>query len=137
MPTFGNDIYFSMERFYSIEHLSTGELKELFSSYRDGGWVDFDFYNLQAEGVTPPMLHEEILRNINAANKHNYFVYMLDHEGEKDGIMIGFGLSEYPTFAAYLHLDKSLLDEIVAKYNLKIKPTNEIPFQFRWDNSVN
>lgn len=127
-----------MERFYSIEHLSTGELKELFSSYRDGGWVDFDYYSLQPEGVTPPILpDEEILRNINAGNGHNYFVYMIDHEDEQDGIMIGFGLTEYPQFAAYLHLDKSLLNEIVEKYSLEIKITNEIPFQVRRDDSVN
>lgn len=127
-----------MERFYSIEHLTSGELKELFSSYRDGGWVDFDYYSLQPKGVMPPALpDEEILRNINAANENNYFVYMIDHEDEQDGIMIGFGLTEYPAFAAYLHLDKSMLDEIVEKYGLKPKDTNEIPFQIRRDNMVN
>jgi hypothetical protein len=33
--------------------------------------------------------------------------------------MIGFGLTDYPSFGAYLHLDESLLDEIVEKYELK------------------
>lgn len=127
-----------VENFYEIGELTTEQLKELFSGYRSRGWVDFDYYSLMPEGVTPPELPDELIsRNINAANGQNYFVYMLDHEDEQDGIMIGFGLTEYPEFAAYLHLDKSLLDEIVAKYNLKIKTTNEMPFQIRKDNSVN
>lgn len=127
-----------MERFYSIEHLSTAQLRELFSTYRDGGWVDFSYYDLMPEGVTPPQLPDElILRNINGGNEMNMFVFMLDHEDEQDGIMIGFGLTEYPEFAAYLHLDKSLLDEIVEKYGLEVKTTGEIPFQIRRDNSVN
>ncbi|WP_163307672.1 hypothetical protein [Dysgonomonas sp. 521] len=43
--------------------------------------------------------------------------------------MIGFGLTDYPSFGIYLHLDESLQDEIVNKYNLK--PTNmgmDFPF---------
>lgn len=67
----------------------------------------------------------------------NMFVFMLRHEDEQDGIMIGFGLTEHPAFGAYLHLDKSLLDEIVEKYNLKIKTTNEKPFQIRKNNYLN
>ena len=85
-----------MERFYSIEHLSTTQLRELFSTYRDGGWVDFDYYKLMPEGVTPPQLPDElILHNINGGNEMNMLVFMLDHEDEQDGIMIGFGLTEY------------------------------------------
>lgn len=127
-----------MERFYSIEHLSTGELRELFSSYRSGGRVDFDSYCLQPDGTVPPILpDDEIVRNINGDNPMNMFVFMLRHEDEQDGIMIGFGLTEHPAFGAYLHLDKSLLDEIVEKYNLKIKTTNEKPFQIRKNNYLN
>jgi len=127
-----------MERFYSIEHLTTTELRELFWSYRDRGWVDFDYYSLQPDGVTRPQLpDQEIARNIHAANEHNYFVYMIDHEDEQDGVMIGFGLTEYPTFAAYLHLEKGLLDEIVEKYNLRIARTGEMPFVTNEDKSVN
>lgn len=33
--------------------------------------------------------------------------------------MIGFGLTDYPSFGIFLHLDESLLDEIVNKYKLK------------------
>ena len=60
--------------------------------------------------------------NMDGANPHNYFVYMQGMEDEKDGIMIGFGLTDYPSFGAYLHLDESLLDEVVEKY--KLTPTN-------------
>lgn len=138
MPTFENDIFYDMERFYSIEHLSTGELRELFSSYRAAGWVDFDFYRLQPAGTVPPMLpDDEVLRNINGGNEMNMLVFMFRHEDEQDGIMIGFGLTEYPAFGAYLHLDKNLLDEIVGKYNLKIKATNEMPFQIEKENRMN
>lgn len=47
---------------------------------------------------------------------------MIDWEGEKDGIMFGFGLSYYPDFAAYLHLPVSLLDGITEKYALVADP---------------
>jgi hypothetical protein len=33
--------------------------------------------------------------------------------------MIGFGLTDYPSFGVYLHLDEGLLDEIVKIYELK------------------
>ncbi len=112
-----------IEQFYSIKHLSTEQLRELFSSYRNQGWVDYDYYKLMPKGVTPPELSdEEIMFNMDEANPHNYFVFMQGMEDEKDGIMIGFGLTDYPSFGAYLHLDEGLLDEIVEKY--KLMPTN-------------
>lgn len=115
-----------MERFYSIEHLSTRQLQELFTAYRQAGEVDYGYYRLTPEGTVPAGLPDaEIVRNIKAGNPHNYFVYMLHHEDEPDGIMIGFGLTNHPTFGAYLHLDKSLLGEIVEKYRLEEKQTKE------------
>ena len=109
-----------IEQFYSIKHLTTELLRELFLSYRNRGWVDYDYYKLMPEGVTPPELSdEEIMFNMDGANSHNYFVFMRGMEDEKDGIMIGFGLTDYPSFGVYLHLDESLLDEIVEKYELK------------------
>lgn len=42
-----------VEQFYSIKHLTTEQLRELFSSYRNRGWVDYDYYKLMPEGVTP------------------------------------------------------------------------------------
>jgi hypothetical protein len=123
LPTFGEKYFRLMiEQFYSIKHLSTDQLRKLFSSYRNWGWVDYDYYKLMSEGVTPPQLtDEEILFNMDGANPHNYFVYMQGMEDEKDGIMIGFGLTDYPSFGVFLHLDESLLDEIVKKYKLKEK----------------
>lgn len=56
---------------------------------------------------------------MHGANPHNYFVFMQGMEDEEDGIMIGFGLTDYPSFGAYLHLNEILLDEIVQKYALK------------------
>lgn len=111
-----------IEQFYNIDHLSTGQLRELFSTYRKQGWVDYEYYKLMPDGVIPPELSdEEIMFNMDASNPHNYFVFMLGMEDEKDGVMIGFGLTEYPSFGAYLHLDERLLDEIVKKYGLKAK----------------
>ena len=112
-----------IEQFYSIKHLTSEQLRELFSSFRSQGWVDYDYYKLMIEGVTPPELSdEEIMFNMDGANPHNYFVFMQGMEDEKDGIMIGFGLTDYPLFGAFLHLDEGLLDEIMEKYGLK--PTN-------------
>ena len=105
-------------------------VRELFSAYRSRGWVDYDYYKLMPEGVTPPELtNEEILFNMDGANPHNYFVFMQGMEDEKDGIMIGFGLTDYPSFGAYLHLEESLLDEIVERYRLK--PTN-VGVDYSW-----
>jgi hypothetical protein len=126
------------EVFYQIEELTTEQLRELFSAYRSRGWVDFDYYSLMPEELTPPELPDELLlRNIDGRNQMNMFVFMLDHPDEQDGIMVGFGLTEYPSFGAYLHLGAELLDEIVTKYGLAVKPANEVPFQVRKDNSVN
>ena len=113
-----------VEQFYSIEHLTTEQLRELFSSYRSRGWVDFEYHKLMY-GVAPPELaDDEIATNIHAENPHNYFVFMLGMEGEQDGVMISFGLTNHSDFGAYLHLDASLLDEIVKKYGLKVTGTD-------------
>jgi hypothetical protein len=70
-------------------------------------------------GVKPPELPEwEIVRNVNAGDEHNYFVFMENHEDEQEGIMIGFGLSFHRDFAVYLHLLTKLLIELVEKYAL-------------------
>jgi len=114
---------YMVEQFYSIEHLTTEQLRELWSSYRSRGWVDFEYHKLM-HGVKPPELAgSEVLANIHAENPHNYFVFMLGIEDEEDGVMIGFGLTNNPDFGAYLHLDGSLLDEIVKKYGLKATTT--------------
>ena len=127
-----------MERFYSIEYLSTRQLRELYSCYRGNGWVDYEYYELMPEGVAPKELSdEEILFNIDASNENNFFVYMIDHENEQDGIMVSLGLTDYPTFGAYLHLNKSLLNEIVAKYSLEISRSPKCESFFRLDSFVN
>jgi hypothetical protein len=110
------------ERFYSIEHLTTGQLRELYSTYIPHGWNDAEYYRLMPEGVKPPELTDgEIIMGIDADNKHNYFVVMVHCEGEEDGIMIGFEMAYHPDFAIYLHLPLSLLDELVEKYALTAK----------------
>lgn len=126
-----------IEQFYTIDHLSTEQLRELFSSYRKQGWVDYEYYELM-HGVKPMELSDDIIvSNINTANPQNYFVFMLDMEEEADGIMISFGLTNYPEFGAYLHLEESLLDEIVKKYGLKAKETGAKPSFLNGDMSLN
>ncbi|MDR1717680.1 MAG: hypothetical protein LBS20_17740 [Prevotella sp.] len=111
------------ERFYDISHLSTRQLQELFTTYIRKGWKDFDYYELMPEGVHPHELSDaEVILNLDGEHKHNYCVFMIDCEGEKDGIMFGFGLSYYPDFAVYLHLPVTLLDEITEKYLLVPDP---------------
>lgn len=111
-----------IEQFYSIDHLTTDQLRELYRTYRPSGWVDYEYYDRMIEGVTPPNLSDnEIMFNMDAASNKNYFVYMEGMEEEDDGIMIGFGLTDSPSYGAYLHLEKKLLDEIIEKYDLKEK----------------
>lgn len=113
------------ECFYDISHLSTKQLQELCTTYIKKGWKDFDYYKLMPKEVYPPELSEvEVILNLDAEHKHNYCVFMIDFEGQKYGIMFGFGLSYYPDFATYLHLPVSLLDEITKKYLLA--PNTEV-----------
>ena len=108
-----------VERFYSIKHLSTEMLRELYASNIKYGWKDTEYHQLMPEDTKPPELSDgEIIININADNEHNYFVFMLDFEDEQDGVMIGFGLSYYPDFSAFLHLPPTMLDELIGKYSL-------------------
>ncbi len=55
---------------------------------------------------------------------YDYFVFMLDHEDEEDGVMIGFGLNYHEDFSAYLHLAPKYLKELIEKYALVSKGTN-------------
>lgn len=105
------------ERFYDIKHLTTEQLRELFSSYRKHGWVDFEYYEL-SESKPSELTDAEIILNIQAENEENYFVFMLEHEIEQDGIMVGFGLTYYEDFSMFLHLAPEFLDELTQKYGL-------------------
>ena len=110
-----------LERFYCINHLSTEQLRELYTTYRTHGWVESEYYEMTPAGVYPPELPEaEIILNIDADDENNYFVFMLNHEDEEDGILIGFGMSYHSDFSVYLHLPTELLDEIVEKYALPV-----------------
>ena len=115
-----------IEQFYDIHHLSTRQLQELYTTYMPKGWKDFDYYEFMPEGVSPPELSDaEIILNLDGEHKHNYCVYMINCEGEEDGIMFGFGLSYYPDFAVYLHLPVNLIDDIVEKFSLTPRPRVE------------
>jgi hypothetical protein len=112
-----------VERFYCIGHLSTEQLRELFRIFHSRGWFEGEYHELKPPGVKPPELPvAEILLNIEAGNEHNYCVFMLDHEDEEDGVMIGLGMAYHPDFSVYLHLPPELLDVIVEKYALPAKP---------------
>lgn len=85
---------------------------------------DFDYYEITPEGAPPPELSDaEVILNLNAGHPHNYCVFMIDCEDEKDGVMFGFGLVYHPDFAVYLHLPVSLLDEITEEYSLVPDPS--------------
>ena len=107
-----------VERFYSISHLSTAQLREMYATYRKQGWTDSEYLVQNPAGAFPPVLSEaDVILNIDADDVGNYFVFMVDHEDEKDGVMISFSMS-YHDFAVFLHLPPELLDELVEKYAL-------------------
>ena len=112
------------EAFYDMSHLSTDKLRELFTSYRKFGWIDYE-YEVLDENNSPiqPLSDAEIILNIQAGNEKNYFVFMLDHEDEEDGVMIGFGLTYYEDFSVFLHLSPEYLKELIEKYALVSKAT--------------
>lgn len=113
------------EVFYDITHLTTDELRELFTSYRKLGWTDFEYEILDEDNPPIPSLSDaEVILNIQAEADKNYFVFMLNHEDEEDGVMIGFWLSYHDGFFAYLHLPPKYLKELIEKYGLVSKATN-------------
>jgi hypothetical protein len=112
------------EVFYDMTHLTTDELRELFTSYRKLGWIDYEYEVLDENNPPIQALPDaEIILNIQARNEKNYFVFMLNHEDEEDGVMIGFGLAYYEDFSAYLHLSPKYLKELIEKYSLLNKAT--------------
>lgn len=113
------------EVFYDMSHLTTDELRELFTTYRKLGWIDYE-YEILDENLPPiePLSDAEIILNIQADNEKNYFVFMLNHEDEEDGVMIGFGLTYHEEFSAYLHLPPKYLKELIDKYKLVSKATD-------------
>ena len=107
-----------VERFYSISHLSTAQLRKMYATYRTQGWTESEYFVQNPAGAYPPELSEaDIILNIDVDEAENYFVFMLDHEDEDDGVMISFSMS-YHDFAVYLHLPPELLEEMVEKYAL-------------------
>lgn len=44
------------ERFYDIKHLTTGQLRELFSSYRKQGWIDFEYWRKMRRTIKPNIM---------------------------------------------------------------------------------
>lgn len=46
---------------FLVRHLSTEQLRELFSSFRSQGWVDYDYYMLMIEGYSTELSDEEIM----------------------------------------------------------------------------
>ena len=112
------------EVFYDISHLTTDELRELFTSYRKLGWIDYEYEVLDENNPPIQSLSDaEIILNIQADKERNYFVFMLNHEDEEDGVMIGFWLSYHDGFFAYLHLSPKYLKELIEKYRLVSKAT--------------
>lgn len=113
------------EVFYDMAHLTTEQLRELFTSYRKLGWIDFEYEVLDESNLPIQALSDaEIVLNIQADNEKNYFVFMLNHEDEEDGVMVGFGLTYHDDFSAYLHLSPKYLRELIEKYGLISKATN-------------
>jgi hypothetical protein len=112
------------EVFYDMSHLTTDELRELFTSYRKLGWIDYE-YELLDENNPPiePLSDAEIILNIDANDERNYFVFMLNHEDEKDGVMIGFGMGYHENFSTYLHLTPRYLKGLIEKYAMAGKGT--------------
>ena len=113
------------EVFYEISHLTTDQLRELFTSYRKHGWVDYEYIEISEDNALIQNHSDaEIIMNIQAGDEKNYFVFMLNHEDEEDGVMIGFGLTYHQDYAAYLHLPPKYLKELIEKYALVSIATN-------------
>ena len=128
------------ERFFDISHLTTDQLRELFTEYRKFGWIDYEYIEIsEANQPIQKLSDPDIILNIQSGNEGNYLVFMLDYEDEKDGIMIGFGLTYHQEFCTFLHLPPSYLNELISRYNLieKETPTELTIEQFLIEQSKN
>jgi len=75
-----------VERFYSMSHLSTAQLREMCATYRKQGWTDSEYQIQNPANAYPPELPEtDILLSIDAGDEEPFFVYMPDHEDEEEG----------------------------------------------------
>jgi len=105
--------------------LTTDELRELFTSYRRLGWIDYEYEVLDENlPLIESLSDAEIILNIQVDNEKNYFVFMLNHEDEEGGVMIRFGLNYYEDFSVYLHLPPKYLKELIEKNALVSKATD-------------
>ena len=44
-----------IEQFYSIDHLTTDRLRDLYRTFRLQGWVDYEYYDPYDRGRNPVM----------------------------------------------------------------------------------
>ncbi len=108
----------TMERFFSLSHLTLEQLRELFSDGYEMGKliIEYDrpFVQDYYEIVLP---REEILKNI-CAKAHNYIVFHRDFEDMPNATTVAFPLTEHPNTTAYVEVDNTHLKELAEKYHL-------------------
>jgi hypothetical protein len=114
-----------MERFFSLNHLSTQRLHNLYrEAYRKGTQI-IEYDEPGVEGHTEIALSEKmILENIRREN-HNYLVYQKNMADDTDCIRIAFGLTDYSFITVYIETSLALLDGFAKDYALEVWEQNE------------
>ena len=107
-----------MERFFSLNHLTTEQLYSLYQDACNLGklLVEYDKPGEQ-EYYTINLPENEILKNISSEG-YNYLVFHEDFDDYPDAVTIAFSMSRYPFTTAYIDMDNVLLDWLVMKYSL-------------------
>ncbi|GAA6253736.1 hypothetical protein F050043D4_47710 [Bacteroides thetaiotaomicron] len=107
-----------MERFFSLDHLTTEQLHDLYrDAYKVGKLlVEYDKPGEQ-EYYTVNLPENEILKDISSEG-YNYLVFHEDFEGYPDSVTVAFSMTGHPFTTVYIDMDNARLDWFAKKYNL-------------------
>lgn len=107
-----------MERFFPLEHLTTGQLRRMYRDARKLGKLLIEYDQPGVEGHYELDLPEDqVLENISAESQ-NYLVFHENFENEPDATTVAFLLLKYPFTTVYVDIDNARLNWFVKKYSL-------------------
>lgn len=107
-----------MERFFSLKHLTTDRLRDLYRDACKAGKLLVEYDKPGEKGDYDINLPEdEILKSI-SSDCQNYLVFHEDFEDWPDSVTLAFPLSEHPFMTAYIDFDNARLNWFVKKYGL-------------------
>jgi hypothetical protein len=107
-----------MERFFTLSHLTREQLHELYREAIRVGELLIEYDRPGEKGHCELPLPEDAILGYIAPGEENHLVYHRDFDDFPDATTLVFPLAGQLFLTAYIDLDNSLLDGLVAKYGL-------------------